>query len=233
MSSTSNSDSSTVKSFAAPYSAVLSASDVAVTLRAFMEDRDSSQVSYPRVLTRNNREVVIRSVINQPVLASTSSVTPGVGGTTTASVSYLPIGTIINVLPKQMDDGSIAQYLNLHLEYPPAGYHCGNLYPVASTRVFTAALSVTSGYTLAIGGLEEAKDEKQKNGVPFLKDIPLLGEAFKSKTRSQVKSNLIIFITPTLLPLKGTKGIAKEPESTIPVAPGDPSLPPLPSTVCS
>ena len=89
-----------------------------------MQDRDSSQVSYPRVLTRNNREVVIRSVINQPVLASTSSVTPGIGGTTTASVSYLPIGTIINVLPKQMDDGvDCPQYLNLHLKYPPAGNH--------------------------------------------------------------------------------------------------------------
>ena len=96
---------------------------------------------------------------------------------------------------------------------------------MASTRVFTAALSVTSGYTLAIGGLEEAKDEKQRNGVPFLKDIPLLGEAFKSKIRSQLKTNLIIFITPTLLPSKGTEGIAKEPESTIPVAPGEPEPP--------
>jgi type II secretory pathway component GspD/PulD (secretin) len=224
--STSNSDSSTVKSFAAPYSAVLSAGDVAVTLRAFMEDRDSSQVSYPRVLTRNNREVVIRSVINQPVLASTSSVTPGVGGTTTASVSYLPIGTIINVLPKQMDDGSIALNISISISnILRQDTIAGNLYPVASTRVFTAALSVTSGYTLAIGGLEEAKDEKQRNGVPFLKDIPLLGEAFKSKSRSQVKTNLIIFITPTLLPSKGTRGIAKEPESTIPVSPGEPEPP--------
>jgi Flp pilus assembly secretin CpaC len=216
-----------VATFGAPYSAILSASDVAVTLRAFLTDRDSSQVSYPRVLTRNNREVVIRSVINQPVLASSSSVTPGIGGTTTASISYLPIGTIINVLPKQMSDGSIALSVSISIsnilrQEPIAG----NLYPVASTRVFKAALSVTSGYTVAIGGLEEAKDEKTKNGVPFLKDIPLLGEAFKSSGRNQEKKNLILFITPTLLPANGTSGIAEKPVSTLPVTPGAEPSPP-------
>lgn len=209
-----------VATFGAPYSAVLSASDVALTLRAFLDDRDTSQVSYPRVLTRNNREVVIRSVINQPVLASSSSVTPGIGGTTTASISYLPIGTIINVLPKQMDDGSIALSISISisdiLRQENVG---GNLYPVASTRVFKAALSVTSGFTVAIGGLEQAKDDNQKNGVPFLKDIPLLGEAFKSTSRSQEKKNLILFITPTILPPSGTEGIAETPESTLPVSP--------------
>jgi len=222
-----NNVSNNVATFGAPYSAILSASDVAVTLRAFLTDRDSSQVSYPRVLTRNNREVVIRSVINQPVLASSSSVTPGIGGTTTASISYLPIGTIINVLPKQMNDGSISLSVSISIsnilrQEPIAG----NLYPVASTRVFKAALSVTSGYTVAIGGLDEAKDEKMKNGVPFLKDIPLLGEAFKSSGRSQEKKNLILFITPTLLPPSGTSGIAEKPISTLPVTPASEPSPP-------
>jgi len=209
-----------VVTFGAPYSAVLSASDLALTLRAFLNDTDSSQVSYPRVLTRNNREVVIRSVINQPVLASSSSVTPGIGGTTTASISYLPIGTIINVLPKEMNDGSISMNISISisdiLRQENVG---GNFYPVASTRVFNAALSVTSGYTIAIGGLQQAKDDTNKNGVPFLKDIPLLGYAFKSTSRSQEKKNLILFITPTLLPPSGTRGIAEQPISTIPVTP--------------
>lgn len=225
--SSSASTSRTTITAAAPYSAVLSISDVALTLRAFLEDRDTSQISYPRVLTRNNREVVIRSVINQPVLASTSSVTPGIGGTTTASISYLPIGTIINVLPKQMDDGSI--FLNISISISNILRQeniAGSSYPVASTRVFNAALSVTSGYTVAIGGLEEAKDQKLRNGVPFLKDIPLLGEAFKSWNRAQEKKNLIMFITPTLLPPGGrTGGISEKPESIVPVRPNEPDPP--------
>ncbi len=212
----------------APYSAVLSASDVAVTLRAFMNDRDTTQTAYPRVLTRNNREVVIRSVLNQPVLASSSSVTPGIGGTTTASVSYLPIGTIINVLPKEMSDGSVALNVSISISNIVDEVRIGQTqdpYPVASTRVFSAALSVASGYTLAIGGLEEASELEINNGVPFLKDIPLLGEAFKSRNRSQNKRNLVLFITPTLLPAEGKDGMTGRPISTVPLPPGAPPPP--------
>ncbi|MGH8048307.1 MAG: type II secretion system protein GspD, partial [Chthoniobacterales bacterium] len=216
----------TTATFGAPYSAVLSASDVAMTIRAFLEDRDTTTVSYPRVLTLNNREVVIRSVINQPVLASSSSVTPGVGGTTTASVSYLPIGTIINVLPRVLDDSSVVLDVSVTVssiigEEPIAG----NSYPIASSRVYTAELHVTSGFTLAIGGLEEATDERLRNGIPFLKDIPLLGEAFKSNDHRRSRKNLMIFITPTMLGPRTPTGIAEKPESVIPIAPDEPTPP--------
>jgi len=218
----------TTATFGAPYSAVLTASDVAATIRAFLNDRDTSTASYPRVLTRNNREVVIRSVVNQPVLASTSSVTPGVGGTTTASVSYLPIGTIINVLPKTMSDGSVMLNVAITIssiigEQPIQG----NQYPIATTRVYNAALQVDSGYTLAIGGIEEATDLFIRNGVPFLKDIPLLGRAFRSDDQSRSKKNLMFFITPTVLGAHARVGVAQPPESTLPVTPGEPSPPAL------
>ncbi len=209
-----------------PGTAVLTAADVDVRLRAFMNDRDISTVSYPRVLTVNNREVVIRSVVNQPVLASSSSVTPGVGGTTTASVSYLPIGTIINILPKVLDDNSVILYVSVTVssiigEEPIAG----NNYPIASSRVYTAQLHVNSGYTLAIGGIEEAVDRRLRNGVPGLKDIPLLGELFKSSDRSRERKNLLIFITPTMLGERPRTGIAETPQSVIPVSPDDPHPP--------
>ncbi len=225
-----NSDSNQIRSVgaAAPYSAVLSASDVAVTLRAFLNDRDSTQTAYPRVLTRNNREVVIRSVLNQPVLASSSAVTPGIGGTTTSTISYLPIGTVINVLPKEMEDGTIALNLSISISNIVNQVRIGqtqDLFPVASTRVFSAALSVTSGFTLAIGGLEEAQDIDQDNGIPFLKDIPLLGYAFKSSDRTRANRNLLLLITPTLLPANGTSGMATTPRSTVPLPPDAPPPP--------
>lgn len=209
-----------------PGTAVLSAADVDVRLRAFLNDRDVTTVSYPRVLTVNNREVVIRSVVNQPVLASSSSVTPGVGGTTTASVSYLPIGTIINILPKVLDDNSVVLYVSVTVssiigEEPIAG----NNYPIASSRVYTAQLHVDSGYTLAIGGIEEAIDARLRNGIPGLKDIPLVGELFKSTDRSRQKKNLLLFITPTMLGANAKSGIAETPQSVIPVSPNDPRPP--------
>jgi hypothetical protein len=216
----------TTATFGAPYSAVLTTSDVAATVRAFLNDHDTTTVQYPRVLTLNNREVVIRSVINQPVLASSSSVTPGVGGTTTASVSYLPIGTIINILPKVLADKSITLNVSVTVSsiigVEPIG---GNSYPIAASRVYTAELHVDSGFTLAIGGLEEAVDDRLRGGIPFLKDIPLLGEAFKSYDHKRSRKNLMIFITPTILSASTTVGITAKPESVIPISPVDPSPP--------
>lgn len=206
--------------------AVLSADDVAVTLRAFLNDRDSSTVSYPRVLTRNNREVVIRSVINQPVLAAQSTVTPGVGGTTSSQIIYLPIGTIINVLPKVMNDGSVSLTVAVIVSSIVSQERIqDNNYPVVSARIYYAALDVASTYTLAVGGLEEAFDASLRTGVPLLKDIPVLGELFKSNDRSQRKKNLMMFITPTVLNPRTTVGISEEPESVLPLSPHDPKPP--------
>jgi len=214
------------------YSAVLAPDAVNVSLQAFLTDKDTTTVQYPRVLTINNREVVIRSVVNQPVLAATSSVTPGVGGTSTASVSYLPIGTIINVLPKTMPDNSVVLNVAITVSSIIGFFPIeGNSYPIASSRVYNAALQVDSGYTLAVGGIEEAYDQKDKNGIPFLKDIPGLGELFKSKARSQKKRNLIIFITPTVITnRKQSSGITESPASVLPVRPGEPTPPAFTTT---
>lgn len=182
------------------YAATLTADDINVRLRAFLEDRDTSLVQYPRVLTLNNREVIIRSVINQPVLASTASVTPGIGGTTTASVAYLPIGTIMNILPKIMPDDSVV--LNVAVVISNiVGFETlvDSRYPIASSRVYNAALQVDSGHTLAIGGLEEAFDETRREGIPFFRDIPLVGALFRAQFERRDRKNLLLFITPTTI----------------------------------
>ncbi len=213
--------------FSGGYSAVLTPDAVNVSLQAFLSDKDTTTVQYPRVLTINNREVVIRSVVNQPVLASTSSVTGGGTGTDVASVSYLPIGTIINVLPKTMPDNSVVLNVAITVSSIIGFFPIeGNSYPIASSRVYNAALQVDSGYTLAVGGIEEAYDQKDKNGVPFLKDIPGVGELFKSRARSQRKRNLIIFITPTVITNRmQSNGISESPNSVLPVRPGEPTPP--------
>lgn len=230
---TSNNTSTRTATMNTSYSAVLSPDDVTIRLEAFLRDRDTSVVQYPRMLTVNNREVAIRSVINQPVLGSVSSVDSGANiGTSVSEVVYLPIGTIINVLPKTMPDGSVI--LNVAITISRiVGFEDITLqpgqtqpYPVPSSRVYNAALQVDSGYTLAVSGLDESTDVRNDTGVPFLKDIPGVGQLFKSKSRNQQKKNLIIFITPTVInDRKQTEGIATTPEAIVPKRPGQPSPP--------
>ncbi len=209
-----------------PMTAILSAPDVQAKVLALIKDRETTTVSYPRVLTKNNREVAIQSVVNQPVLSAQSSTTPGVGGTTTSSVSYLPIGTSINVLPKRLEDGRISlQVLITVSSIIGSEIIDGNSYPVASSRVFTAPLEVESGYTLAIGGLDEANDSREGVGLPLLSKIPLLKHGFKSDNKTHSRKNMLIFITPTLLDPK-SGGISETPISEVPQRGGSRSTQP-------
>ena len=206
-----NLDFNFLKDTVAPQSAVLSATDVNATLRALITDQETTQVSYPRVLTVSNREVVIRSVINEPVLAASSSTTPGAGATTTSAVQYLPIGTVINLLPREMANQTVALDVQLTVS-SIIGERLieGNPYPIASSRVFNAPLRVRSGYTVAIAGLDEALNTNGESSVPMLGKLPVLGELFRNRSKKHSRKNLMMFITPTLL-RTNTQGVSERP----------------------
>ena len=217
----------------APYSAVLSLEQVSATLQAFMSDKDSSLVQYPRVLTINNREVAITSAENTPVNGGTESVSSGSSTSTPiGTLEYIPVGTQINILPKSIGKNQIALTVAITIsqivDFVQIDLGTGsNPYPVTTQRVYNASLQVDSGYTLAVGGLEKVADRNSSGGVPLLKDIPGLGYFFKNKSRERDKSNLIIFITPFLISDPATTpGISENPRAVIPIRPGGPPAPP-------
>lgn len=203
-----------------PALGILSAQDINVKLRAMLRDEETQTTSYPRMVTLNNREVAIRSVVNQPVLDGQSSATVGAGATTSQSIAYLPIGTVLNILPKRMDGDRILMNMAVTVSsIVGTEVISGNPYPVASSRVYSAPVEVDSGYTVAVGGLDEAREREGKSGVPFLQSIPLLGKAFKYDSKSKNHKNLMLFITPTLINAR-EGGLPAEPQSVIPQRPG-------------
>lgn len=219
-------------SFNAPYSAILRADDVALAIQAFMSDDKTSMVQYPRVLTVNNREVAITTAENTPINTGVSTVqTAGSSTSPVGTLGYIPVGTQINILPKALGKDQIAMTVAITVS-SILGVKSLNLgtgpsdYPITAERVYNAALQVDSGYTLAVGGLEATDDRRTNNGIPLLQDIPGVGELFKSKTRTRNKKNLIVFITPTIIPNpKATRGISETPEAVIPIRPNDPQPP--------
>ena len=210
-----------------PTAAILSPDDVNVKLNFLLKDRETSTVSYPRVLTQNNREVNMRSVVNFPVLASSSSVSGGTGtGASTSSISFLPIGTTVNILPKRIDHDKVIMHTKIVVASVIGSEVIdGNNYPVPTSRVYQAPLEVQSGYTVAIAGLDEATDARAGTGIPVLSRIPVLGWAFKNRYRDRSRKNLMIFITPTIMPVDGD-GVAERPISELPRYHSDPAITP-------
>ncbi len=198
-----------------PSAAVLTPGDLNVKLNFLLKDRDTSTVSYPRVLTLNNRSVSMRSVVNFPVLAASSTVSAGTG-TSSSQVAFMPIGTTVNILPKQMGDCEVLMQTKIVVANVIGSEVIdGNTYPVPSSRVYTSPLKVKSGYTVAIAGLDEATDTRSGTGVPVLSRIPVLGWAFKNRYKDRTRKNLMIFITPTIITPNG-RGISETPISEVP-----------------
>jgi type II secretory pathway component GspD/PulD (secretin) len=209
----------TARAIGWPNPALLSAQDLSLKLRAMLNDQETKTVSYPRMVTLNNREVVIRSVVNQPVNSGTSSISGGGGAATSSSITYLPIGTVLNILPKKMDADQVL--LNIKVTVSSiigTQLISGNEFPVATSRVYNAPVVVNEGYTVAVGGLDEAKEKTSSSGVPLLGRVPLIKYLFSSKSREKNHKNLMLFITPTLIdPTQG--GLPAEPQSVVPQRP--------------
>jgi len=207
-----------------PALSVLSAQDVNVKLRAMMRDEETNTTSYPRMVTLSNREVAIRSVVNQPVLDASSTASAGaVGATTTTKVAYLPIGTVLNILPKRMQSDKVL--LNMAVTVSSiigTQVISGNPYPIASSRVYSAPVEIDSGYTVAVGGLDEAREREGQAGVPFLSKIPGFKWLFNYKSRSKNHKNLMLFITPTIIDAR-SGGLPIEPQSVVPQRPNLPA----------
>lgn len=71
--------------------------------------------------------------------------------------------------------------------------------PIIANRQAKTTVMVKDGQTIVIGGIIKENSERQTKGVPFLSKIPLIGEAFKTRTNIKSKSELMVFITPRIL----------------------------------
>lgn len=71
--------------------------------------------------------------------------------------------------------------------------------PVLSTRRAETTVRVKDGETIAIGGLSLAQEQTKRGKIPLLGDIPLIGRAFRSKSRNDVRTELVVFVTPRIL----------------------------------
>jgi type IV pilus assembly protein PilQ len=71
--------------------------------------------------------------------------------------------------------------------------------PTIAKREVTTAVLMEDGQTVVIGGVYEFKNSQDMSKVPFLADIPILGNLFKKKNRTNSKAELLIFVTPKIL----------------------------------
>lgn len=172
-------------------SSVMNKTTLYALLNFIRADSRSKTISEPMVLTGNNKTAKIHVGQNLPVKISQVTQTA-----TTQSVQYIPEGVDLEVTPIVSPGSNVISFKIRVGVSEFVGFQADN--PITTERVATTEVSVESGMTVVIGGLIKDKTIDSENGIPFLKDIPLLGWLFKNKKKSKDKTELLIFITPEL-----------------------------------
>ncbi len=162
-------------------------------LSAAQNEGKSETISSPRVITANQKQATIMQGVEIPYQESASS-----GATTTQfknavlSLKVTPLITPDNrvILDLDVADDSVGQQVTSAT---------GGTVPSIDTREIITQVLVNDGQTVVLGGILDTTKSLSSNKVPFFADIPVLGNLFKSTTRINNKTELLIFITPKIL----------------------------------
>ncbi|MFZ2753175.1 MAG: type IV pilus secretin PilQ family protein [Lysobacteraceae bacterium] len=166
-----------------------------IELSAMQEEGRGEVISNPRVVTSNQREAVIKQGREIGYVTTTVS-----GGLVTQTVNFKDVVLELKVTPTITNDGRV--FLNMAVkkdELEEFINTANGSVPLIAKREVNTAVLVEDGNTVVIGGVYEFSDRSQASKVPFLADLPILGNLFKKKGRGKTKAELLIFVTPKVM----------------------------------
>jgi general secretion pathway protein D len=153
-------------------------------------------VSRPVILAQNNQQARILIGDERPFIQVFRSL-PTDAAVRDQVVQYRDVGTSLTLVPTINQDGYVNLDLVQEVNTATAEEQFGA--PIISTREAATQLFVRDGQTVVIGGLVDRQEIESESGIPLLKDIPLLGNLFKSTRRETTESELFLFLTPHIV----------------------------------
>jgi len=152
-------------------------------------------VSSPSVLVLENESATIK--VGDQVSIFTGET---VGQTTTRTFEYRDTGVILKVKPRVSSSGMVTMQISQELSsVVPNTSSEDSPNPTISQRTVDSTVSVPTTQTVVLGGLISGQESREKNGVPGINKIPILGDLIGKTDKSAKRNELIIFITPQIV----------------------------------
>ncbi len=148
-------------------------------------------ISSPKVTSLTNTPALIQSGVQIPVQTTVNN---------TTTVIYVDATLKLDVTPQITAEGTILLTVNVTKREPAVALNLalGQNVPL-TIREYRGQVLVKDGGTTVIGGIFQINDQDQNNMIPGLWKIPVLGNLFRNKTRTEKHDELLIFITPRIL----------------------------------
>ena len=181
-----------------------SGASFAAILRALQEDGNTNVISTPSIITLDNEEAKIEVTSQVPLITGQYTNASSTGGGNNGSVNPFTtiqrqdVGTKLTITPQINKGNSVLLKISQEASsLSQAKGDAGSL--ITNKRAISNQVMVEDGQTIVLGGLLEDNLTEGKSQIPILGSIPILGNLFKSRNSAKTKSNLLVFIKPTIL----------------------------------
>jgi type IV pilus assembly protein PilQ len=178
-------------------------------LSALQTDGKVNILSSPSITTMDNQTAFTENGEKIPYVTEETSST----GSTTRSVKFEDAVLRLKIKPHVIGRNNLRMEIEVKKDEVDSTRNVqGNPYIIKKTT--STILIVRDGETIVISGLTKHKIENSDNGIPGLKDIPALGYLFKGEDKAEAMQEVLIFITPTILPVQAVAAIPEGSNTT-------------------
>ncbi|MGO8764198.1 MAG: type II secretion system protein GspD [Limisphaerales bacterium] len=177
-------------------------SDFQATVRAIAQTGKAQVLSRPSILARDGQPATILVGQKVPLVTGLSYQSVGANTVPINNITYTPVGIQLDVTPYISENYVEMIVTPQDSEVDPTQTEPiggGVNAPVIDTRAADTVVVTPDGQTVVIGGLMENDKSSSSSKVPLLGDIPVLGALFRSKSSSDAKTELMIFLTPHIV----------------------------------
>jgi general secretion pathway protein D len=183
---------------ASPYFILSKAPNVALAQLATVSK--VKVLSAPQVMVLDNEPARLQVGQQVPVLTGTATSTLAANAPVVNSVDYHSTGVIMQVTPRVNSGGLVS--LDIAQEVSSVAIAATNTVqgsPTFNDQIFRTRLAVQDGQTVGMAGLIRDNVGNENTGIPFLKDIPILGSLVSTQSNSRMRSELLVLITPHVI----------------------------------
>ncbi len=178
-----------------------SGNDKIIALDALSSVTDVRVMSSPTLVVQDNKEASL-NVGNEVPITVRSAVGDQTDDRTVNTIQYRETGVILTVKPRISGNNSvaleIAQEVSSVVESSNTSEEA-SLTPTINQRKVQSVVSIRSGQTVVLGGLIQEQEQRSRQGIPLLSDIPAIGDLFASNNRTGGRTELVVFITPRIV----------------------------------
>jgi general secretion pathway protein D len=188
--------------------------DLDVAVKAVQSNTKARILQRPRIQTSHAVPANIFVGENRPYPVSSYYGGGAYGGY--ASIQQLQIGVSLEVTPLINVDGLVVMDIHTKIDSFEGNVTIANVgeVPITSSKDATAKVAVKDHDTIMLGGLIETTKNANNSGLPFLKDIPLIGYLFRSSSSENSRNEMIVLIRPTVLPTPDVASLAARAEKS-------------------